>query len=97
MNKPQPNFDLEFDSLVDRLRKAFADVRIQDFLQTNIRINNLFTAKLQHIIDNKDKYTHEYNFNVDDKILNKIDLFNNNIKLMIEKEESKSVKQRKDK
>ncbi len=74
----QPNWNLEFDRIVEAMRKAWFENKIQDFLQWHLRLNQLFTHKLQSTIDNKDHITHEYKFNIPNEVLKKIDDFNNN-------------------
>ena len=83
----QPNWDGEFDKLVDQLRKAFVNNRVQDFLTIYQKLNSLFTTKLQAFIDRKDHFIEEYNFNVDPNVLKRIDDFNNNFNNLITNQE----------
>ena len=64
--------------MANELRQAFIGNKIKEFLNTHLKLNQLFTSKLQFIIETKNTLTHKHEFNVDNKLLEKIDLFNKN-------------------
>jgi hypothetical protein len=80
------NFENEFEKLVETLRKNFIECKIYDFLNTHLRMSQLFTAKLQFVIDNKQNLTHEIRFDIPPDIIKKIDDFNNNINNLVKSE-----------
>jgi len=82
MNNPNPppiDWDSEFDKLAKNLRNSFTNTRIQEFLQWHLRLNQLFTSKLQFLIDKKDHTTLEYNINADPLMMEKMEAFNKNM------------------
>ena len=89
----QPNWDGEFDKLVEQLRKHFTTNNINLFLNAHLNLSRLFTGKCQYLIDKKDHTIQEYKFDVNPEVLKKIDDFNANFQHLAHKavEEDKKL------
>lgn len=96
-NKPNDNFnwETEFDKLVEQLRKPFSTNKIQEFLQIHIRLNQLFTSKLQAHLDKKGHTIMEYKIDSNPVLMDKIDLFNERLNSFLALEDKKNQEAKK--
>ena len=78
MKQPMPNLDAEFERIIQQMRKSWDNNQIQEFLMNHMRLNQLFSHKLQTVIDNTGHIVHEYKMDIDPAIIDKIDKFNKN-------------------
>jgi len=99
INNKLPDWEGEFDSLVQKMRDAFFKQRINEFLQFHHQVNVLFSKRLQWIIDSKPvpHQVVDYNLNVDPNLMKKIEAFNENMsKLTEDTDDEGKIKTRKD-
>jgi len=82
-NKSKPDWEEEYERLVREMTKYFNENRIQEFLITHLRISQLFTNKLQHIIDNTEHITYEYKLDANPELMKKLDEFNTNLSYVL--------------
>jgi hypothetical protein len=73
------NFEKEFDKLYTLARRAFVQNKINEFLIYHQKMSQVFTLKVQNILDAKDKPDKEININVSDEHFKEIKSFNENM------------------
>ena len=78
-----PEWEREFDTVIERMRQSFLENKIQEFLMNHLRVNQLFTNKLQWVIDNKEGIIKEYKIDFNANAMKTLEDLNQNIKTML--------------
>ena len=88
IKQPAPNWQLEYDKLIQQMTTFFDKNSINEFLACHLRLSQLFTHKLQYTIDNTEKMTYEYKLDANPELMKKIDQFNANLSVVIDQNKS---------